>query len=495
MVTEHRLSVERPSTPSHSHLRYLTEAQSTSGAPLPSFAFKDHFEMQEAAIFPALGPLLAGAGRVAMPILRVQGVQLLRGAQAFFRQAWRGVATKVAELSKSAWNAIASKAYWLRFAKIGGTSAAIRGTYDLATGTELKAMQRNAALAFLGGGVCGGLIPRIPLSASPFVNQWVSPVLRRAIPYNYVGLDILGDSSKNYLVDIREKHGDRKGIAMAGALLAAENGMATLAFLPFVGTWGKAAKTALTATAISVGMETYLQHNSGKELRDVDPGRFVGMSAWGHSIVVLPEAILGGAAKAVGLAQAFGRATELGVKYIVFVNPSVNNFSAQINNQNWENVQMGNTARHASAMWFARLVQSTIGPSHPLAMLVDEGMGTATIAFFNEVWPFYEGVPEIWSQGFFNRVRASETKAEYESLTQYLSEEMGALSLTERTYLPSPINLEQAKRMMTNTPDPMIRDRFAQYLRHLDGKGETRTPQEQKIFEHFSNAPQVAWVF
>lgn len=448
--------------------------------------------MSEAAAWPVLARLLAGTARAAAPILAARGAQLWRNAQNFFQQAYAGVAQKIAELSRSALSALASKPYWARFAKTGGISAAIRGGYDLATGTEPQTMRRNAALAFVGGGVCGGLIPKIPLSASPWVNQWVAPALRQAIPYNYVGLDLLGDVSKNWLVDIRDKHGDRSGIAVAGSLLAAENGMATLAFLPFAGSWAKAAKTALTVTTISVGMETYLQHNSGKSWRDLDPGRFVGMSAWGHSIVVLPEAILGGAAKAVGLAQAFGRTTELGVKYIVFVNPSVNNFSAKINNQHWGNVQMGNTARHASAMWLARLVQSTLGPSHPLSLLVDEGMGTATIAFFNELWPFYEGIPEIWSQGFLNRVRTGTSETQYESLTQYLSEEMGSLSLAERTYLPSPLNLSQAKKMMTHARDPLLRDRFTLYLRHLDKKGETRTIQEQKIYEHFFQGAQVA---
>lgn len=423
--------------------------------------------------FLAIGPLLARMGPPAIAFIGGIGRRFLPKGQTFLSQAWSGFSGKVAALSQSAWTSLSSPQYWTRFAKIGSISAALRAGYDWVDEKEVGEIRHNALLAFVGGGLCGGLIPKIPLSPSPFVQRFISPALGRAIPFNYVGLDLLGDFSKNYLVDIRNKLGSAKGLAMTGTLLTAENGLATLAFLPFLGSWTKAAKTALTVTTISIGMETYLQHSSGKEWNEIDPGRFVGMSAWGHSIVVLPEAILGGAVKAMGLTQAVARTTELGMKYVVFVNPSVNNFAARINNQNWENVQIGNTARHATVMWLARFIQSTLGPSHPVAMLADEGIGAAAIGLVNEVWPFYEGVPEVWSQGFLQRVRALKTKTGREDLTDYLSHEMGSWSFKEGKYLPSPLNLEEAKKLVAKRGDQTVADLFEGYLLSLHPQHQT----------------------
>lgn len=332
---------------------------------------------------------IAGAWAVTSGAAAALWAEMAAAAAAFkaaLPQMLPAASSKLGTMASAARDALTSPVYWQRFAKLGSISAAIRGGYDLfdaeVLGNQKDAatVSQNVAQAFIGGGLCGGIFSGL-------------------LSYNYVGLDVLGDFSAKYLVDVRKQHGDMEGAAMAGGFLLGENVLAAASFVPYLGSVGKAAKTALIATAISIGLETYLQRSNGREWEDLDPGRFVGMSAWGHSVVLLPEAILSGAqAAAVGFAGAVEKATELGVKYVAFVNPSASNFQARVSEQNWVNVQIGNTLRHSTMMMLSRLIQALLRPAHPAAMIADETIGAASIAMVDAIWPFYEDIPGFESK-------------------------------------------------------------------------------------------------
>ena len=395
-------------------------------------------------------------------------------------QAWSGTTAQLGNMWAQVKASFVSPAYWMRVTKLGGASAGIRAGYDLldarVTGKEktLSEMSHNAGVAFLGGGFCGGI-----------AQGWKA--------FHFIGLDVFGDFSQHALTDIREKYGNEKGLALSGAALAAENVAAATAFVPILGSWSKAAKTVLWGDAISIGLEAWLQHSSGKDWADLDTGRFVGMSMWGHAAVFLPETILGNAPAAMDIATKAARTAELGVKYLLFANPSLANFSARVNHQNWGNVLAGDTSRQATVMWIAKGWQAVRGPSSPDSMLVDEALGLWSIGEVNKPWPRYEGVPEMWSKGLTERISALKDAggghpSSYEMLTQYLSEEMGKLSLIDPAgeYLPSPINLKQASALLNNKTFDAELALFGQYLQHLAAKGKRRSPQEEMIYQNFA---------
>jgi len=420
------------------------------------------------------GGLVGGSAGVLTSRLVVTGALDVASQYPVASQLTRGFATKAVEMGRAAVTALRSPRFWGKFLKVGGVSGTARLAYDTAevqiTGQskDFTTVAKNAGFAFVGGGFCGSIYSGM-------------------LAYNYIGLDLLGDFSHHYLTDVREKYGNAKGLALSGGLLAVEGGLATWSFVPYLGSWQKALKVVLFADVVSIGLESWIQHSGGRDWQDIDTGRLVGMSAWGHSVVLLPEAIRAGAVQAVGLAAKAAQTAELGVKYLLFVNPSVNNFSARVNHQNWNNVQVGNTLRHGTLMWASRVVQTMMGPSHPASILVDEGLGLVTIDMVNRLFPYYEGIQEIWRKGLLKKIQESGKGEAFDSLTHYLSREMGSVSLVDGgVYMPSNENLEKAAELLAQDPEAEASlVLFLQYIDYLKKKGEKRTPQEERIYQHF----------
>lgn len=305
---------------------------------------------------------------------------VVHGAKVLFVGAKEGIPLGTRTLLKSAKTAAMSQKFWIKTAGIGTGSAAARVGYDLFDEKDSLTIAKNAGKAFGGGALCG----------APFQGVMAA---------NYIVMDLFSDFSRRYLIDVRQKFGDEKGLAIAGGLEVAENGLAIAAYAPIYGSYAKATKVALSVTAFSMLMEANFQHRAGKEIKDMDPGRFVGMSVWGHAVVVLPKVILEGAIHAVDMATAFARTTQLTPVYVAFVNPSVSNLQAQINGQNWDNVMIGNTVRHSTVMVASRFIQSTVGMESPIAWFADDAIGLASIVWTDQQWPVYEGVPGMWKEG------------------------------------------------------------------------------------------------
>lgn len=419
--------------------------------------------------FAAAGVVAATGAEAGGESLEVAGA----GLKTIWDAAKEGLGSKGAELLDSARRNLVSPKFWGRAVKLGGVSTAARVSYDVfdeqVMGHEKAPGEvgTHAVRAFVLGGFTGGAFPG-------------------AYAYAYPVLNIFGDVSEKYITNIRGKYGDKEGTLLAGGLMVGENALATAAIFPFVGSWSRAAGSALWITAMSVSMETYFQKQSGKDLTDLDPGRFVGMSMWGHYIATYPTVILGESVAAPTLTVAFERATEIWAKYTLFVNPVANDFSATVNHQNWNNVQEGHTLRQALTMLPSHFAQGAMGPLGVAPRIIDEAYGAFMIAQFNKPFPPYEGVPDIWMKGLLRRVEAVGDNTGFDPLTNFLSKEMGKLSLLKGgNYYPSEINLKEARVILASVETQTIRHCFTQYVEHLNKKASSRTPQEEAIFEYF----------
>lgn len=437
-------------------------------------AFIDE-QLSDVAIGGAIGMASVGLGigaKVGLKLLRAAAPKALPAASKLFSSAGRGFARGFVRTFNR-------PVRWQRSLGIGAASGSARTVYDLTVAEEndAKTIAKNAAKAFAGGSFTG-------LAFSG------------AFAYHYVFLDVFGDFSKDHLTNIKKKYGDEDGTVLAYGLLAAENAAAIAIFAKMM-TPREAAYRALFGTGVSIGLETYFQMRSGRELADIDPGRFVGSCIWGHSIVVLPEKILASAAEAAGAVQLFERTTELGLKYLLYVNPSVNNFVAKINDQDWENVMMRDTTRHLSVMWPARFAQALWRPASVLAIAADEGTAFLFIPPFNEFVPAYEGKPDMWYGGFKERLEKLDGESEqgsltcdqsYTAITKYLSHEMGSLTLSG--YRPSPTNLAIAKELIAGEEDEAIQEKYAQYMTYLAEMGEARSMQDEDAYAYLRD-PQL----
>lgn len=395
-------------------------------------------------------------------------------------------------ISESMWEGVAiggaavpgAGAFWQRFATIGGASAAARVGYDVVDGVlrdeqkNLAEIASNAAKALIGGGLCAG----------------PATIFKGAVAYNYIALDLLGDVSAHYFPNIRERMGDEAGITITAGTLLAEGVLAANVFVKLGISWPKAIISVVVADGVSMAFETSSQLNSGRELSDLDVGRFVGMFVWGHAVVALPTIVVNGTATvASGLAANAAATMEYGLNYIFFVNPSVSNFQARVNGQNWENVLIGNTLRQSTVMWLSRIVQALLGPSNVLAMGFDEFLGWASHDGVNRLVPYYEGIPEIWFDSLLTRIRSLDigNLASFDGLTDFFTRDIGAVSVTQGfEYMPSELNLQVAKEILDTQykNEPEIQRPLSSYVEYLGDKGILRTPQEELIYKHLSDS-------
>lgn len=418
----------------------------------------------DSALYGAIGGVTAGGAAM---------TEATVGLKTLVVQLWEGASGQVVAMAQRAVANVTSSAFRWKLARASILGVGARSYYDIADMTVFdhekthEEMFENYA-KIIGYGGLGSMLFTGPIA------------------YHYVALDMVSDTSRRYLVDVRENYGDKKGYVVAGGALAAENGAAMLLLRRALGTWKPAVITTLGLDAVSILIETRYQFRAGRDWETIDPGRYIGSCVWGHTAVILPKEILTRAVSAVGISSVAARTTQLSAEYL-FVVPSMANAQAKMNNQNGPNVLAGELTRHAAFMGPARLAQAIFGPEKIHTFILDEAIGIITIDMLAEWFNPYEGIP-IWSEDLLARIRTLEA-TNPDEMTTYFSVELGERSLEyDGEYVPSPENLALAQAMLQEEGRETERRLFHQYyLTTLDQKGDAHTVQEAMIFQQFAN--------
>ncbi|MBI4196845.1 MAG: hypothetical protein HY539_03385 [Deltaproteobacteria bacterium] len=433
-------------------------------------------------------------------ITAIQGMILgggggLLGGVFFFSDVRKGVLNKFRELTLNAVHAVRSPQYWQNYLQIGLYSGATRLGYDLCDMALKKEEKQNneivenALLAFFLGGFCGGL-PTSHLAGKSGLSK---SVLTKVARYHYIGLDILGDFSHEYLANIRESLGDQKGIGASLAMILVVNVVGIRLLYGFEKNLSVIRRAAVLMLFFDVILEGYYQNRSGRKWTEIDTGRVVGANVWGYMGLIMPWIILGDLPRKPGVANIAARTVELVLKYGIFIGPAMNNLSSRMNGQNWENCQKAHELRYLTLMWPSQAVQSALGSTHWASVVADYIFSVGGSAVVNELFPVYEGVPEIWQKKLSVKIEAidhappdNKEKA-FQGLTQFLTRDIGRFNPEAWEYVPSPLNIEKIKQMWAKSDRHHAA--LIEYRAYLRRK-EERTGQEEKILELLKDSAQ-----